>query len=187
MTFKNLKTGVVLAVVLVSLSGCAFLQRLTRPAPSTEIISLSGPGVAPRNEIISLSGPRVATPHLVTPQITVMEPMTVSVVPGAQAYGAYCAECHGADARGHGYQAPRLLHKPTDLTTLSLNGDGTFPAQRVIETVQAGPGDYHRAILTGFSGALEGPLVEFVSDSGDAILAPRGLVEVLAYLESLQV
>ena len=41
-------------------------------------------------------------------------------------YAIYCANCHGAEARGDGHLAALLTVKPTDLTRLTKK-DGTFP------------------------------------------------------------
>ena len=45
---------------------------------------------------------------------------------GRVTYGIYCANCHGAEARGDGNLAALLTVKPTDLTRLTKK-DGTFP------------------------------------------------------------
>jgi mono/diheme cytochrome c family protein len=42
-------------------------------------------------------------------------------------FRAYCAPCHGADAKGHGPAASALKVPPPDLTTLAKRNNGKFP------------------------------------------------------------
>jgi mono/diheme cytochrome c family protein len=51
--------------------------------------------------------------------------------PGKGSFVRYCAECHGADAKGDGPKAAALDPKPADLTLLSKNSGGSFPSARV--------------------------------------------------------
>ncbi len=46
---------------------------------------------------------------------------------GPEMFKAYCASCHGTDAKGHGPAAPALKAAPHDLTMLSRNNHGKFP------------------------------------------------------------
>jgi mono/diheme cytochrome c family protein len=43
----------------------------------------------------------------------------------------YCAQCHGADGTGDGPVSPALKKKPANLTLLSKNNGGVFPADQV--------------------------------------------------------
>ena len=61
---------------------------------------------------------------------------------GQQMYSSYCASCHGVDGRGNGSIAGQLQTRPTDLTTLSRNHNGKFPAQHVIVVLNFGS-EYH--------------------------------------------
>src|SRR5713101_3052138 len=44
---------------------------------------------------------------------------------------AYCAVCHGTDGKGGGPAATALKVPPTDLTLLSKNNGGKYPALKV--------------------------------------------------------
>jgi mono/diheme cytochrome c family protein len=44
---------------------------------------------------------------------------------------AYCASCHGLDAKGDGPMAKSLLVKPSDLTRIAAHNGGTFPLKRI--------------------------------------------------------
>ncbi len=136
---------------------------------------------------LTLSGPVTRPPLLVEPHVSVVAPMEVSTAPGAGIYASYCKDCHGQAAHGNGRFASDLPVKPSDLTTLSVNAGGAFPAQRVIDTVQAAPGAYHRGAMPQFGTTMDEGLVEWVTPAGEMILAPQGLLDVLVYLESLQV
>ena len=49
---------------------------------------------------------------------------------GKHTYRSYCATCHGAEGKGDGSIAEYLNVKPSDLTVLSKNNGGEFPAER---------------------------------------------------------
>src|SRR5713101_1873743 len=51
--------------------------------------------------------------------------------PGRGSYVRYCGACHGDDGKGNGPKASTLNEKPTDLTQLAKNNNGTFPTARV--------------------------------------------------------
>jgi mono/diheme cytochrome c family protein len=46
-------------------------------------------------------------------------------------FRAYCAACHGAQARGDGPAAPALKATPADLTRISARNGGKFPTPKV--------------------------------------------------------
>jgi mono/diheme cytochrome c family protein len=50
---------------------------------------------------------------------------------GPDLYRAYCASCHGTDAKGNGPVSPVLIAKAPDLTTIAKRNGGVFPSQRV--------------------------------------------------------
>jgi mono/diheme cytochrome c family protein len=55
----------------------------------------------------------------------------ISSVDGASLYSAYCAVCHGPDARGGGPLAISLKTAPSDLTRIAARNSGMFPRTRV--------------------------------------------------------
>ncbi len=57
------------------------------------------------------------------------------IITGVGQYRTHCAQCHGTDGKGDGPMAAVLNVKPADLTTLAKNNGGTFPEQRVIDSV----------------------------------------------------
>lgn len=54
---------------------------------------------------------------------------------GAELYQVFCASCHGKEARGDGPVAKALKPTVPDLTRIATGNGGTFPAERVRETI----------------------------------------------------
>ena len=54
---------------------------------------------------------------------------------GAELYRVFCASCHGKQARGDGPVAKTLKPTVPDLTHIASRNGGTFPAERVRETI----------------------------------------------------
>ncbi len=73
-----------------------------------------------------------------TPKIKVVPVQPTSPTSGQEMYAAYCASCHGAKATGNGPAAEALKTPPPDLTVLSKNNGGVFPADRVRTVLQFG-------------------------------------------------
>ena len=59
---------------------------------------------------------------------------------GKEMYNTYCAVCHGTDGKGGGPAASALKVPPTDLTQLSKNNGGKYPALKVSAAIR-GEGD----------------------------------------------
>lgn len=67
-------------------------------------------------------------------QVSTDKAMTTETMSGKELFHAYCAVCHGEDARGGGPAAVVLKAPPTDLTLLSRRSGG-FPLMRVQQTI----------------------------------------------------
>jgi mono/diheme cytochrome c family protein len=66
------------------------------------------------------------------------EPQFTRLIPsvkGQDLFQAYCAPCHGLNAKGEGPAAPALKAKVPDLTLLARNNGGQFPAERVRQAI----------------------------------------------------
>lgn len=61
---------------------------------------------------------KVAAPH-------------TSPASGKEMYTAYCASCHGLDAKGDGPAAGALKVRPADLTALAQKNNGNFPSNHL--------------------------------------------------------
>lgn len=62
-------------------------------------------------------------------------PMTATLA-GQETFRAYCASCHGVDAKGNGPVAADLKKQPPDLTLLSKKYGGKFPAATVTSVIR---------------------------------------------------
>lgn len=95
---------------------------------------------------------------------------------GRSVYDKHCVMCHGPEGRGDGDFAAKLLKLPPDLTALTRENGGEFPALRVSEAISGtGRGDH-------FSGAMP----EFAEIAGSGVLANYQFEALMAYLESIQ-
>jgi mono/diheme cytochrome c family protein len=65
---------------------------------------------------------------------------TVSPVSGKEMYTAYCAVCHGTEGKGNGPAATALKATPADLSLLSKENGGKYPALKVTSAIR-GTGD----------------------------------------------
>ena len=54
---------------------------------------------------------------------------------GKRAYEENCASCHGVSGKGDGAVRKHLVKAPSDLTTLARRNGGSFPRERVRETI----------------------------------------------------
>ena len=108
-------------------------------------------------------------------------PPLIGSVKGPDLFRAYCASCHGLDARGAGPAAPALKAQVPDLTLLTRNNRGQFPAQRTREIIL---GDKVVAAHGSRDMPIWGPIfhqVEADMDWGDVRLS-----NLVKYLQSIQ-
>jgi|GEM_PF-335812 mono/diheme cytochrome c family protein len=102
-------------------------------------------------------------------------------VEGPDLYRAYCASCHGIDGKGHGPAAAALKATVPDLTLLSRNSRGEFPAKLVRNTIT---GEDMLAVHGSREMPIWGPIFHQVEADVD-----RGNVRVynlVNYLASIQ-
>jgi mono/diheme cytochrome c family protein len=108
----------------------------------------------------------------------------IQSVKGSDLFQAYCASCHGVDAKGRGPVAPALKARVPDLTLLSRRNGGRFPEAQVRETILGGQ-------IVAAHGSREMPIwgpifhqVEGDQDWGNVRL--ENLVKYLASIQSVQ-
>ncbi|WP_170784053.1 c-type cytochrome [Ruegeria lacuscaerulensis] len=105
---------------------------------------------------------------------------------GAQLYQHYCATCHGIDATGHGPMAGVLVIQPADLTTLASD-DGTFPVARVVSRIDGrDPLVSHGSPMPVYGPYFDGQDTSMKTPQGQPILTSQPIVDLVAYLETLQ-
>jgi mono/diheme cytochrome c family protein len=106
----------------------------------------------------------------------------ISSLEGSDLYQAYCAVCHGNDAKGGGPMARALRVPPSDLTRIAVHSGGIFPTQRV-ERIISGESE----VATGH-GTREMPLwgPVFSQVAWDQDLGRVRIDNLAKYLEKLQ-
>ena len=105
-----------------------------------------------------------------------------SAASGKEMFVAYCASCHGTDAKGNGPAASALNSKPADLTALAKNNGGKFPTGRVMSILRG------EATVTAHGNRdmpVWGPVFWKMSQGHPAELQQR-VTNLTHYLESLQ-
>lgn len=106
---------------------------------------------------------------------------------GRQLYEQHCALCHGADGQGDGPRAALIGPPPADLTQLAA--DGVFPLLRVVRQIDGrAPLAAHGGAMPAFGGAFEGdgPDVALPTASGQPVLMPQPLADIVTYLQEIQ-
>ncbi len=98
---------------------------------------------------------------------------------GKDLFGAYCASCHGGDARGKGPVAAVIKGGVPDLTAIQKRRGGTFPGPE-LEKMILGEGDA-RAAHGSSEMPVWGPVFRRVENDRD-----MGLVRVRRLVEHIQ-
>ena len=108
-------------------------------------------------------------------------PPLIRSTKGPDLFRAYCASCHGIDAKGHGPAAVALKRKVPDLTVLAKNNRNQFPEQRVRKVIM---GEDVIAAHGSREMPVWGPIFHQIEEDVD-----RGNVRLdnlVKYLESIQ-
>lgn len=108
-------------------------------------------------------------------------PPLIRSVHGSDLYHAYCASCHGEDAKGTGPAVPVLKPAVPDLTVLARNNHGVFPEAHVRQVIM---GEDVLAAHGSREMPIWGPIFHQVEEDVD-----RGNVRLdnlVKYLESIQ-
>jgi mono/diheme cytochrome c family protein len=101
---------------------------------------------------------------------------------GPELYRAYCASCHGRDAKGGGPAAAALKTSPPDLTLISRRNRGAFPLTKVQNIISG------EEIGTAAHGSREMPIWGpiFSQIAWDQDLGRVRVYNLAKYIESLQ-
>ena len=106
---------------------------------------------------------------------------------GAEYFAAYCAACHGQDAKGDGPMAEIVAIRTPDLTELAARSGGSFPMAEAAAQI-----DGRNALLAHggqmpiFGGFFDGEDVILQLPSGQPMATSRPIADLLAYLASIQ-
>jgi len=120
------------------------------------------------------------TPQTPKPTIKREPAQPINSLEGKDNFLAYCAACHGQDAKGHGPAAPALKVPPADLTTIAKRHNGKFSAVDVENKITGVDLPAH--------GSSEMPVwgPVFRSISRDPDVATMRVKNLVRYLESIQ-
>ena len=132
-----------------------------------------------RLALLAAAGLVIAVPAFAQTKMKTEPIKPMTDMSGAASFNAYCTACHGPAGKGDGPAAKALVKPPTDLTQISKNNNGKFPAAAV------------RAQIVGANATLAhgskdmpmwGPV--FRSAEGSAVeIRVKNLVD---YIESIQ-
>jgi mono/diheme cytochrome c family protein len=101
---------------------------------------------------------------------------------GKEMYTTYCAVCHGTDGKGGGPAASALKVPPADLTMLSKNNGGKYPALKVTSAVR---GDSNLPAHGSKDMPVWGSLFRSMSHGHESEVQQR-VANLTEYIESLQ-
>ena len=101
---------------------------------------------------------------------------------GKEMYTTYCAVCHGTDGKGGGPAASALKVVPADLTMLSKNNGGKYPALKVTSAVR---GDSNLPAHGSKDMPVWGSLFRSMSHGHESEVQQR-VANLTQYIESLQ-
>lgn len=106
---------------------------------------------------------------------------------GQTIFQFHCATCHGLEATGNGPMAGALTVQPTNLTRLTTTNNGAFPITRVIMRIDGrDPLVSHGSSMPIFGDFFEGYDVALKTETGQPIMTSKPIVDLMAYLETLQ-
>jgi mono/diheme cytochrome c family protein len=105
---------------------------------------------------------------------------------GAALYDLHCATCHGLEGRGNGPMAPALILQPPPLNGLSAKHGG-FPMLRVVSRIDGrDPLVSHGSPMPVYGPFFEGDDTPLKAETGQPIMTSRPIVDLVAYLQSIQ-
>ena len=107
---------------------------------------------------------------------------------GAMEYRISCAACHGEDARGAGPLASVLKVRPTDLTQLSKNNQGSFPFLKLVQIIDgrtqvSGHGTRE---MPSFGGRYQEQIGQAYGPYGTETFIRARILELVYYLNTIQ-
>ncbi|MGB7846705.1 MAG: c-type cytochrome [Candidatus Acidiferrum sp.] len=101
---------------------------------------------------------------------------------GEEMYAVYCVGCHGKDGRGQTPYARYCAVPPADLSQLTRNNHGIYPAERVSNVLRRGTGQLPRG--PGYMPVWE-PLLRSMNSDPPGITEVR-IQNLTKYVKTLQ-
>lgn len=110
-----------------------------------------------------------------------------SLSAGERLYNLHCAACHGPDGRGGGPVADALAQVPTDLTKLTYDNDGRFPAARIIRQINGtDPLSGHGGSMPVYGYFFKGAPIMLPLVDGGAINTTSPIADLVTWLAQIQ-
>jgi mono/diheme cytochrome c family protein len=107
---------------------------------------------------------------------------------GRATFERYCTSCHGIEATGKGPMIAVLTLQPADLTRLSAENDGKFPLIRVVKRIDGrDPLVSHGSPMPIYGDFFSARDATMKTESGQPIMTSQPVVDLVAYLKTLQV
>lgn len=150
-------------------------MRVSRKWPYLVLLCICG---------MALNGARVAAqrePNRAKPGAASETQPLIYSLRGSDLFHAYCASCHGLQAKGDGPAAPALKAKVPDLTLLAKRNGGWFPLMRVRSVIA---GDEILASHGSREMPVWGPIFHRIESDRD--FGNVRLQNLAKYLESIQ-
>jgi mono/diheme cytochrome c family protein len=122
------------------------------------------------------------TQTAIKPQVQVVPAKQTPADSGKAMYDAYCASCHGLDAKGRGPAASAMKTAVPDLTMLAKAHQGKYPAFHVAEVLRV---SQPLAAHGSSEMPVWGPIFSKVSKQDNAEIHQR-IRNLNKYVESLQ-
>lgn len=138
------------------------------------VFSAAATGQSENQPATSTGTPKV---EIKTTKATYSDPSS-----GKAMYQAYCASCHGTDARGDGPAAPALKTAPPDLTMLTSSHKGEFPSAHVAQILR---GDLANPAHGNKDMPVWGPVFRSLGHHSNSEVQLR-IYNLTAYLQDVQ-
>jgi cytochrome c5 len=150
---------------------------------TTRVAGIVGAGVFVLGCVLAAGvGAQQAGQQQAPPTVKAVPCTPIASVEGKDNFDAYCAVCHGKDAKGNGPAAPALKAFVPDLTTYASRHAGKFD-QIAVERIIRG---VDKTIKTPVHGVEDMPIWGEVFRAGDPSAATLRVHNLMKYLETLQ-
>lgn len=149
------------------------MKRILFLIATVAVLSFVVAAQAPKASSTNDSTAAPAIRHVTAPQ--------TSPTSGEANYVAYCAACHGVKGKGDGPAASALKVPPTDLTRLSANAGGKYPAMHVESMIRNADTPAHGSKDM----PVWGPVFRSISQ-GNQGQADLRIANLSKYIETLQ-
>jgi mono/diheme cytochrome c family protein len=116
------------------------------------------------------------------PTVKAVRAVPIVSVEGKANFEAYCAVCHGQDAKGNGPAAPAMKVPPPDLTALAAKNKGKFDENRVAYVING----KDRTASTPAHGVEDMPIWGEVFRSEGTAKQTLRISNLVHYIQSIQ-